>query len=509
MPALVAPADNSPYFTPVMPSPGRRHQIKGFANVQTSKSPALKLIPNKPTASKLPPPSKISKKPSVKTSLPVEEEAQGEKPVEVALDAVADTVMMQCPFQGQVFTSRVEDVLRYLTEPTADKSRQEFRGVGVEDFKSIERVVGESGRLVMKPRLTYDYNELTLSIDMPTAIHEEPFDCLKEHLTLAIANMPYNRRAIRPRIHMNYSLEVPNKTVTPDMTITLTRVEGPTENVAISGLGECAFSEDGAHVFDKMETEIEAHPEVDFAVIVLIHESASFASPLPDSTASKILPTKDAAADFQPLPMKTFIRQRSTPRQFNQPLTVADHNWCQVGSVQYFVWVKGANGAPINIRDNNPLLMARGTLAPTPNMGAVTTMLEAGLRRMRDSMVSLTLEIDNGADCSALQAANPTLPIEWDLGVSGILSAMDTTAYQRYLAWSVGVKRSNDSLYTPSDGDDTQQPPATRPRTRSVARSVARPVASTSQPSPRKAKSRGRSIAKPRRKAGAASGSTR
>ncbi|KAG1791060.1 uncharacterized protein HD556DRAFT_1310164 [Suillus plorans] len=452
MPALVAPADNSSYCTPVIPSPGRRHQIKGFVDVQASRSPALKLIPNKSMASKLLPPSKISKKPSVKTPLPVEEQAQGEKPFKVALDAVADTVMVQCPFQGQVFTSR------------------------------------ESGRLVMKPRLTYDYNKLTLSIDMPTAIHEELFDCLKEHLTLAIANMPYNCRAICPRIHMNYSLEVPSKSVTSDM--------------AISGLGECAFSEDREHVFDKMETEIEAHPEVDFAVIVLIHESASFASPLPNSTASNILPTGDAAADLQPLYMKSFILQRSTPRQFDQPLTVADHNWCQVGSVQYFVWIKGANGAPINVHDNNPLLM---TLAPTVNMGAVTAMLETGLRRMRDSMVSLTLEIDNDADCSALQAANPTLPIEWDLGMSGILSAIDTTAYQRYLSWSVGVKRPNDSLYTPSDRDDTQQPLATRPHTRSMARKVA----STSQPSPRKAKSRGRSVGKPRRKAGAASGSTR
>jgi hypothetical protein len=207
-------------------------------------------------------------------------------------------------------------------------------------------------------RLTYDYNALLLTIDMPSTLHEEPFDYLKECLTLAIASLPYDRDLICPRIHMNYQLQLEDKSVTPDMTITLTAVDGPTEDVLIAGLGECALSEDRDHVYDKMELEIRAHPEALFAVIVLIREALNYKSPAKDSTAFTALRNGD---DEEPVPMslKSFIKQRSTPRSFDHPVTVAGHPWCQVGSVDYFMWVK--NGvAPIDIRNVAPGIMAHG-----------------------------------------------------------------------------------------------------------------------------------------------------
>lgn len=208
-------------------------------------------------------------------------------------------------------------------------------------------------------RLTYDYNALLLTIDMPSTLHEEPFDYLKECLTLAIASLPYDRDLICPRIHMNYQLQLEDKSVTPDLTVTLTSVDGPTEDVLISGLGECALSEDRDHVFLKMESEIRGHPEALFAVIVLINEALNYKSPSKTSTAFTALLTSD---DEEPLPLslKSFIKQRSTPRSFDHPVTVAGHQWCQVGSVEYFVWVKENGDDPINIRSVAPGTMAHG-----------------------------------------------------------------------------------------------------------------------------------------------------
>ncbi|KAG1864288.1 hypothetical protein DFJ58DRAFT_912297 [Suillus subalutaceus] len=347
---------------------------------------------------------------------------QKEIPVEIVCDA-ADSI--QYLLQGQIFTSRVEDVMKYITKSTMIpcKSYQEFHDVGAEDFASIEHIVGEMGQLMTKPKLTYDYKKLALVVDMPTTLHEEPFNYLKECITLAIAELPYDRKD-----HPAYI------------------------DVTISALGECAFTERRDHVFNKMEMEITANPEVNLAVIVLIHEAIPFASPLPDSTAHKLL-----AGDTSELPRKAFVSQRSTVRQFNEPFVVAGHNWCQVHSVEYFVWAKGADGASIDVRNNNPLLMAHGithnftqTLGLTSNMSAVTTMLEKGLGQMRDSMVTLTREHDSDADCSALEGANPTLPIKWGLGASGVLSAIDITAYQRYQTWIRGIKRDHNPLFSRS-----------------------------------------------------------
>lgn len=82
---------------------------------------------------------------------------------------------------------------------------------------------------------------------------------------------------------MNYQLQTQDQSVTPGMTIILTSVDGPTEVVLISGLGECALSEDKVHVFDKMESEIRAHPEANFAVIALIREAITYQSPSENS----------------------------------------------------------------------------------------------------------------------------------------------------------------------------------------------------------------------------------
>jgi hypothetical protein len=208
-------------------------------------------------------------------------------------------------------------------------------------------------------RLTCDYNELVLIVDMPSNIHEESFDYFKECLTLAIASIPYDRKIIRPRISMNYHLKIEGKTVTPDLTVAIAATLGPTESVVVLGLGECALSENKVHVFTKMQKEVTAHPEVDFAIIALIKEAMPYKCPIPDSTTFKTLKSEDDA-DHDPLSLRAFIRQCSTPRQFNNPIKVAKHNWCQVESVEYFVWTKGVNGTPININDRDPQRMAYG-----------------------------------------------------------------------------------------------------------------------------------------------------
>lgn len=193
---------------------------------------------------------------------------------------------------------------------------------------------------------------------MPSTLHEEPFDYLKECLTLAIASFPYDRDVIRPSIKMNYQLQIQDASVMPDMTIALTSVDGPTEVVLIPGLGECALSEDRARVFTKMEDEIVAHPEAEFAVIVVIVEAITYASPAKDTPAWTALRNGDEDEPF-PLSLKSFIKRRSTPRSFDHAVTVAGHRWCHVQSVEYNVWTKSQNG-PIDIRNLNPANFARG-----------------------------------------------------------------------------------------------------------------------------------------------------
>jgi hypothetical protein len=116
-------------------------------------------------------------------------------------------------------------------------------------------------------------------------------------------------------------------------------------------------------------------------------------------------------------------------------------------------------------------------------MGAITAKLEAGLGKIRDTLVRLTKQITPGVDCSALEGAKISLPIKWSIAADNVLGATDVFAHDRYQAWhSValrGTKRARDTTYSPSGSSESEvrqasaEPEAqavSRPSTRSMTR---------------------------------------
>ncbi|KAG2743505.1 hypothetical protein P692DRAFT_20878360 [Suillus brevipes Sb2] len=246
------------------------------------------------------------------------------------LEVAADDVPLydvQQFYNSEQFTPIVEEVWKYFTGPTPAKSHTSLS-------------------TTLTPRLTYDYNEHLLVIDMPTVLHEAFYDDLKKLFTLAMDRIPYHRRTINPQVHMNYPLQIIDKSVTPDMAISLTTTEEPTEVLLIPFIGETAVTEEWAHVFRKVESMIEEYPEAIYASIVLIREAKHYVYPARKSTAQR----------------RCIIR--STPRTFEHPVRVANHTWCHIQSVKYFLWIKGDNNQPIDMHNRKAEHRAHGTLVP-------------------------------------------------------------------------------------------------------------------------------------------------
>lgn len=212
--------------------------------------------------------------------------------------------------------------------------------------------------MLILARLSYRYDKRLLTVDMPSILHERSFDYLKDVIAAYILFLPYDRELISPILHMNYPLKLTDQLVTPDLTMTLTAVDGAPQVVIVPSVGECAVSQNRAHVFDKVENEIFAHPEAVLAIIVLVREAISYESPQDISTASTLL--RNGTDNPKPLSLRDFLQLRSTPRSFNQPIRIADHDWAHLESVEYFVWVKGDNQERIDVRNTNPQFMAYG-----------------------------------------------------------------------------------------------------------------------------------------------------
>lgn len=147
--------------------------------------------------------------------------------------------------------------------------------------------------------------------------------------------------------------------VNPDMTITITVVDNASSVVLVPCVGECTLLEDRVHIFNKVESEIIAHPDTLLAIIVLVHEGMYYYTcPALNSITSQELHNGDE--NPQPLPLDCLICQWTTLWAFVMPIRVAEHDWCLVQSVEYYVWVKGDNQDRIDICDNDPQFMAHG-----------------------------------------------------------------------------------------------------------------------------------------------------
>ncbi|KAG1875630.1 hypothetical protein DFJ58DRAFT_836218 [Suillus subalutaceus] len=447
MSTVVAHAGRNSYYAPLVSSPCRRYQTRGNTSTTQATHAHTKSDhqrnSSKYTAVSLPLENVDAGRAHISTSLAVEEEMHQDEPV--------DTISS---------TGTAESLC--LTEPTPGKSRMEFRGVRACEFELVERMVGEQKRVLTKPRLSYDYNEHVLTVDMPSTLHEEFLDHLKDCLILAIATIPYDHDVITTRVAMNSSmrlrLRVKTKSVTPDMVIKITPVKGPRKFVVTAGIGECALSETKAEVFEKVEGEIRTHPEVDFVVIIVVTEAISYACPEVNSTAWKTLRNGEDDDPFPlPLSLNSFLDQQSMPRSLDHPLTVADHDCCHIQSVEYYVWTKGDNGSPIDIRNESPESMAYGTLLPTLNMDAITAKLNVGLRKLRDSIAAVSRRIDPLFDCSVLQAAEVALSLHWHVAAQNILGAGDVFAHERYEIWHHAAFVDTDDSYFPSAAEHTPE----------------------------------------------------
>ncbi|KAG2158545.1 uncharacterized protein EDB93DRAFT_1290270 [Suillus bovinus] len=120
---------------------------------------------------------------------------------------LCDNVLRQS-FHSELLTPTARKVLRYLILPTHSQSLMEFPSVGPREFKLIEHAVGETDQIMRKPRLSYDYHEHLLIIDMPSILHERFFDHLKDAMAAYFLFLPYDCELISPILSMNYSLKL-------------------------------------------------------------------------------------------------------------------------------------------------------------------------------------------------------------------------------------------------------------------------------------------------------------
>lgn len=174
--------------------------------------------------------------------------------------------------------------------------------------------------------------------------------------------IPFDKCLVRAAVEMNTSFKSSSNgfTATPDLSLVLAPMTGAAENYELPVIGECTFSQDRSNLEYKLQHEIEAHPEVVMVIMIVISETTEYRSRQSDEMkAWKVFSAEPECRDF-----KSFLSlgepQLPDDSSVIASIRVAGHVWCNISSVEYYVWIKNDAGDNIDTTNHDPEFMAYG-----------------------------------------------------------------------------------------------------------------------------------------------------
>ncbi|KAF9225978.1 hypothetical protein BS17DRAFT_815660 [Gyrodon lividus] len=238
---------------------------------------------------------------------------------------------------------------------------------------------------------------------------------------------------------------------TPDIAIILACQSGEHLDPQIMFLGECAFLQKEEALMKKIQLEINAHPEIIMVMMINIKEDTPYHSPKKGSTTWHTFRHYTQCSSF-----KEFVKMKQTTDGDSGtlgPVTVADHLWCWITQVDYYVWV-GDGEKKINIHKRGGRMTAHGV-----DMQVVDVMISEGLVKIRDAIIRFSKQLDPNADTDSLEATNVPWDFDWKWCQISIANTAERTAHEWLQTWYAdtfrGTKHSIDDVDTSGDYIDT------------------------------------------------------
>ncbi|KAG6371167.1 hypothetical protein JVT61DRAFT_9947 [Boletus reticuloceps] len=291
---------------------------------------------------------------------------------------------------------------------------QVFHKITPTKFGTLAHVINESRIISQKPRITYHQGLVIL--ELPHRIHED-------------------RQYINVSLHMNFPLDSADSTssVTPDLSlITMpTKHGGKSADYIVSAVVKYTFSHDKDILMEKLRAAITACPQIMLSITIVIQEEQEYAQPKPGSEAWSTFSHMDClqAHTFlmysEPEAMAS-VPTKNSPESTNEsyeeqfelhPPMVAMHHWCNITSVTFHVWIKD-DDKPIVIDGDG---MARGTIYPTIDIDEVTSLINDGFPKARDSIIAYSKMVSAPSKVTLAGNDPVSIPINWE-DYQGILA---------------------------------------------------------------------------------------
>ncbi|KAF8449059.1 hypothetical protein L210DRAFT_3523805 [Boletus edulis BED1] len=313
-------------------------------------------------------------------------------------------------------TEALSNLIKYLSsDDSHSENSNSFPGITPADFSALCNLMDQHCITRRKPRLTYHQGVVIVEL-LPRPSHEIPVTYIRECITSATGNIPYDRSALNVASYNNLSLgSVKSAThVTPD--------------IALVGVPIVDKPEHHEVFMVKLRLSIEAHPEIQMAMAIFVREEQIYSSPVEGSQAWKALSDLDAM-DF-----KMFLQYLPTSlsHEANRRIIIADHLWCSLEAATFHVWVKHNIDSPIVINASG---MASGTLFPIIDIDDVHHLMGEGFLKVKDAIVNYSNMVSPSVDTPSLTTSASTISVDWSVYQRMLGAAVNLTTHERYMDW--------------------------------------------------------------------------
>jgi hypothetical protein len=204
-------------------------------------------------------------------------------------------------------------------------------------------------------RLSYNYDTLTLVVEMPSPPHE----AVIKFINAGLENIDrflqghIDSKLLYSNLHTNLTIGAGSHRFTPDIAHVVTgRRNPPIKSIPI--IGEVAKSQSEEDLLERLRDVVQAFPDVLMLIMVVIGER-TYSAPRRRSKAWRKLRPETSVRSYE-----AFLSECTEPQTPQVPteIVVEGHPWCALSSVRFQVWVR--SNVPIDVDTTEPSLTAHG-----------------------------------------------------------------------------------------------------------------------------------------------------
>ncbi|KAG1744031.1 uncharacterized protein EDB91DRAFT_1246916 [Suillus paluster] len=225
----------------------------------------------------------------------------------------------------------------------------------------------------------------------------------------ALHSIQYNQTLLKTCILINSRMYPEHLFTIPDMQVTMKPTTAIAAETQLLWMVESGFTQSRVAIMTKMGDILLSHKELLLILMILVKERKKYVSPAANSI--------------------TWNQTREEGLLFG-PVVAMGHEWIDIESVEYFVWVKSGD----QHIDLTAAPTVHGTLFPNIDMDNVTDTLNDGLDHVKATMSSTLDTIESAIDHQHLLTPS-ALTFNWKLDSSSMSVAIYETAYFYYCDW--------------------------------------------------------------------------